>query len=127
MKTLKQTYHIHAPVEKVWQALVDPKEIDAWGGGPVKMDEKVGTKFSLWGGEIHGKNIEVTPKKKLVQEWFGGKWDEPSIATFYLSMQAGKTSIDFLQTNIPDNEVEDIADGWKKYYLGPLKSFVEKK
>ena len=127
MKTLKQTYHIHAPLEKVWQALVDPKEIDAWGGGPVKMDEKVGTKFSLWGGEIHGKNIEVTPKKKLVQEWFGGKWDEPSIATFYLSMQDGKTTIDFLQTNIPDNEVEDIADGWKKYYLGPLRSFVEKK
>lgn len=127
MKTLSQAYHIHAPVGKVWEALIDPKLITAWGGGPAKMDAKVGTKFSLWGGEIHGKNTEVIEQKKLVQEWFGGKWDAPSIATFSLSEKNGVTTIDFQQVNIPDNEVEDIEDGWRRYYLGPLKDFVEKK
>lgn len=30
MKTLKKTYLIKAPVDKVWQALTDPKMIDDW-------------------------------------------------------------------------------------------------
>jgi len=126
MKVITQTYHLHAPIEKVWEALIDAKIIDKWGGGPAKMDAKVGTKFSLWGGEIHGKNTEVVAHKKLVQEWFGGNWDEPSIATFSLSEKNGVTTIDFHQSNVPDNEEKDIEDGWKTYYLGPLKDFVEK-
>ena len=118
---------MHAPIEKVWQALVNSKDIEAWGGGPAKMDDKVGSVFSLWDGEIHGENIEVTPEKKLVQEWFGGQWDEPSIVTFKLLMKDGVTTIGFVHTNIPDNEAKDIEEGWKEYYLGPLQSFVEKK
>jgi activator of HSP90 ATPase len=70
---IKQTYKIKAPVKKVWEALVQPKDIAAWSGSPAKMNAKVGTKFSLWDGEIFGKNILVEPQKKLVQEWYGGK------------------------------------------------------
>jgi uncharacterized protein YndB with AHSA1/START domain len=42
MKTLKQTYLIDVSVEEVWRALVDPKIIDKWGGGPAKMEGKTG-------------------------------------------------------------------------------------
>jgi hypothetical protein len=28
--------------------------------------------------------------------------------------------------NIPEGEVDEIADGWKRYYLGPLKELLEK-
>ena len=125
MKTIKQTYKINAPAEKVWQALVDPEEIDFWGAGPATMDEQVGTEFSLWGGDIHGKNIEVDPKRKLVQEWFGGDWDEASVATFSLKENGNKTEVDLLQTNVPDDEAKEIADGWKQYYLGPIKEYLE--
>lgn len=125
MKTIRQTNHINAPVEKVWQALVDPKEIDHWGAGPAVMDESIGTEFSLWGGDVHGKNIEVEKNKKLVQEWYGGNWDEPSIATFSLSEKEGLTTLDFVQTNVPDAEFESIDQGWKDYYLDPLKAYLE--
>ncbi len=127
MKTIKQIYHIKAPKEAVWKALVDPKEIDKWGGGPAKMDYVVGTKFSLWGGDVYGKNIKVTPNKNLVQEWFGGKWDEASIATFSLTEKGGITTIDFLHENVPDGEAKDLEEGWKDYYLGPLKDYLEQK
>jgi len=39
MKIIKQKYTIKAPVARVWQAFVDPKIIDSWGGGPAKMDD----------------------------------------------------------------------------------------
>lgn len=136
MKTVNQTYLINAPAEKVWQALVDPKIIDDWGGSPAKMSGKEGFEFSLWGGDIHGKNIQVIPRKKLVQDWMYGEWDEYSKVTFNLSekddplrrevkSKVSKTRLDLIHENIPDKEAKDIADGWKRYYMGPLKSLLE--
>jgi len=43
----------------------DPQAIEGWGAGPAKMDEKVGTEFSLWDGEVWGKNIKVIPTSKF--------------------------------------------------------------
>lgn len=126
MKSLHQTYHIKAPKALVWQALVDPKIIDAWGGGPVTMDDKEGTKFSLWGGDIHGTTTKVIPEKELAQDWFGGKWDEPSHVTFRLLDEGGVTTVELDHTHIPDKELQDIADGWKSYYMGPLQDLLEK-
>ena len=127
MKAIRQTYHIKASVEEVWRALVDPKYIEGWGGGPAKMSDKVGSQFSLWGGDIHGKNIEVIANKKLIQEWFGGKWDKPSIATFALSSKNEQTTIEFTNVDVPEEEYKDIEQGWKDYYLGPLKDYLESK
>ncbi len=127
MKTIKQEYLIDAPVEKVWKALVDPKQIGEWGAGPnVKMNENVGTKFSLWGGDVHGENTKVVENRVLEQDWFGGDWDEPSKVKFTLSDEDGKTKIELVHENIPDNETKDIDDGWRRYYLGPLKDYLEK-
>jgi len=126
MKTIKQVYKINAPISNVWKALVDPKIIDKWGGGPAQIDEKVGTKFSLWGGDIHGKNIEIVPNKKLVQEWFGGDWKNPSRAIFTLTEIENGTELSLLHEDVPDEEVKEIDEGWKIYYLGPLKKLLEK-
>ena len=127
MKTIKQTYIINSSLEEAWKALTDPKYINAWGGCPVKMDDKVGTKFEFWGGDIHGKNIEIIPLKKIKQEWFGGNWKKPSVVTFILTREKDKVKIDLLHTDVPDNEEKDIDEGWKKYYLGPLKEYLENK
>lgn len=89
------------------------------------MEAKEGFEFSLWGGDIHGKNIEVVPNKKLVQDWMSGKWEDYSKVTFTLSGQDNKTKIDLLHENIPNNEAKEIEDGWKRYYLGPLKKLLE--
>lgn len=126
MRTIKQTYKISAPVKDVWQALVDPKIIAKWGGGPAKMDNKTGTKFTLWGGDIFGKNTKVSENKELMQEWFGGDWEKPSKVTFTLKEKDRKTEVKLLQEDVPDEEAEDIDEGWKKYYLGPLKELIEK-
>lgn len=126
MKTIRQTYEISASVKSVWQALVDPKIIEKWGGGPANMDSKVGTKFSLWGGDIYGKNVKVSENKELVQEWLGGDWENPSKVTFILKEKGGKIELNLLHEDVPDEEEKDIDEGWKKYYLGPLKELLEK-
>lgn len=126
MKTIKQTYLINAPKDKVWQALVDPKIINEWGGGPSKMDDKVGTNFKFWGGDIYGTNTIAIKEKELVQDWYGGKWDKPSKVTFRLRARGGKTEIELIHENLPEGEEDNFASGWKDYFLGPMKEYLEK-
>lgn len=127
MKTIKQSYKINAPGDEVWQALVDPKIIEKWGAGPAQMDDKVGTRFKLWGGDIHGRNTEVVKNKKLVQDWYGGNWQKPSKLTFELTNLDGKTQVELVHEDVPDKEAENIEDGWERYYMGPLKDYLESK
>jgi uncharacterized protein YndB with AHSA1/START domain len=126
MKTIRQIYHINATIEKVWQALINPKDIDKWGGGPAKMDDKVGTKFKLWGGDVHGTNLEVVAHKKLVQEWYSSDVEGKTRVTFALTEKQGKTTVELTQDGVPEAKHQDLADGWKDYYMNPLKEFVEK-
>jgi len=126
VKKIEQTYEIKAPVVKVWQALTDPRVIDEWGGGPAKMDAKGGSKFSLWGGDIHGTNTKIAENELLSQDWFGGKWDQPSKLSFHLRQKGNITEVKLVQTDVPDEDAVDIAQGWKDYYLGPLKDLLEK-
>lgn len=127
MKTFRQTFHIDAPIEKVWKALVAPEYIESWGGGPCVMNDLEGSEFKLWNGDIHGTNKEVIEEEKLVQAWYAGEWPEPSIVTFALTPKEEGTVIDLLHENIPDKEYDGISKGWDQYYLGAIKDYLERK
>jgi len=125
MKIIKQEYLIKAPIEAVWQALIDPKIISKWGGGPVKMNDKVGEKFELWGGDIYGTNTKVIKNKKLEQDWYSDNWEKPSQVVFSLTRNNKGTKLELIHKNVPEKDLSDISDGWKTYYLGPLKELLE--
>lgn len=125
MPDIEQRYFVRATVSDVWQALVDPHKINKWGGGPAEMSESEGYEFKLWGGDVHGVNVKVVKESQLVQDWFGGKWDEPSRLTLTLRQDGDQTRIDLFQRGVPDKELKDITDGWRDYYFGPLKKWVE--
>ena len=124
MKSLKQIYKINAPIELVWKALTDQKLIKSWSGSNAKMSDKH-EKFSLWDDQIYGKNIEIIKEKKLVQEWFSSGFEEASMVTFELKQDKNKTIVTLNHKNIPDNEFKGIEEGWKVYYMNPLKKLVE--
>jgi activator of HSP90 ATPase len=125
MERIKQTYTIKASKSKVWQALVDPKIIKEWGGNPLVMDDKEGTEFKLWDGDIYGKNLKVIPEKLLIQQWNDGSFERPSEVRFELSGDSSQTTIHLVHSNVPNERSKDISEGWKEYYLGPLKKMLE--
>jgi uncharacterized protein YndB with AHSA1/START domain len=126
MKTLTKTYTIHASPERVWKALVDPTDIIEWSDAPAGMDDQVGTEFILWDGEIWGTNTEVVYAQRLAQDWFDNeKQTEPTKVVFSLTAKEGDTVLELIQSNIPDNRLADLSEGWDTYYLAPLKAFVE--
>src|SRR5476649_340755 len=119
MKTIKKTYFIKSSKALVWQALVDPKHINGWGGGPAKMSDKVNAKFSLWGGSIWGINTNVEFQKKLVQDWYSDtnnkKWESPTIVTFELKAEKDGVNLTLIHENVPEADLKDIDLGWKTW------------
>lgn len=126
-KPIKKSYKIYAKIDEIWSALVDPEYIKEWGACPCIMEAKKGTEFTLWEGDIHGKNIEVVPKKKLVQEWYSGDWSKPSIVSFTLKPGKNSSLLELEHTGVPDDEYNDIDTCWDDYYLAPIKEYLEKK
>ncbi|MDQ6985003.1 MAG: SRPBCC domain-containing protein [Candidatus Dojkabacteria bacterium] len=122
---IKQTYRINATIDEVWDALTNPETMEDWGAGPAEMDDSEDGEFSLWGGDIWGKNIEVEANKKLVQEWYGGDWEEPSYVTFALIEEGDLTIVELTHENVPEDEEEEFEDGWSDYYLGAIKEYLE--
>ena len=136
MRTLKQTYQIKAHQKLVWQALVDPKVINAWGGGPAKMSAKQGAKFYFWDKSIYGVNIRVEKGKELVQEWYAGKWKEPSYVKFTLKpkkrglqtkTKGVGTKVKLVHENIPPDLYEELKQGWMHYFFASMKLYLEGK
>jgi len=120
LKDFKNTYIIPATPGEVYIALTNPFTIELWSGYPATMSTESGSEFSLWDGDISGKNIEIIENKKLIQEWFFGDLEKPSIVNIVLCEHKKGTLVELNHTNIPDSDYDNITMGWNKYYFDSL-------
>ena len=111
--------------EEVFLALTNPFTIELWSGSPAVMDDKEGTEFALWEGDITGKNLKVVKDQEIVQEWDFGELPEPSIVTIKLHSHKTGTNLEVKHVNIPDEAYKNIEEGWREYYIGAIKRFFE--
>lgn len=125
MKSYKKYSTIPATPEEVYLALTKDTSIQLWTGGDVEFKDEAGTEFSMWDGDIVGKNIEFDYGKKIVQHWYFGEDNEPSVVTIKLHPDKKGTSLEFVQTNIPDEDYEDFTEGLEELYFGGLIDFFE--
>ena len=123
MKDFKKYYIIKAEPEELYLALTNPSTIHLWSGEPAEMSTEPNSEFSLWDGSITGKNIEFETGKKIVQKWYFGDQEEESIVTIKLHPHNHGTSVELKHTNIPDQDFEDIVDGWNNVYFAALEDF----
>ena len=125
MKDFKKYYSINTTPEILYSALTNAATIQLWTGEPAIMEDVEGSEFSMWDESICGKNLEFIPNKKIVQEWYFGDQEEASIVTLILHEDKEKTSVELRHSNIPDEDFNDITNGWTDTYFGSLKLFYE--
>lgn len=125
MKDFKKYYILPAAPEEVYLALTNPATIQLWTGGKAEMSTEPGSEFSLWDESIVGMNLEFENGKKIVQEWYFGDQETPSIVTIKLHAHKLGTSAELVHTNIPDEAYDDMVAGWNENYFGLLISFYE--
>ncbi|MFN7990781.1 MAG: SRPBCC family protein [Candidatus Micrarchaeia archaeon] len=131
MKVIKQTVDFRASPHEVYEALMDQKKHSEFTGSPARISRNIGGNFSAYGGGIHGRNIELVPDRRIVQDWHCETegWPEGHLSRveFVLEKSAGGTLLRFTQSRVPDKAYEDIRDGWEEYYWKPMKAMFKGK
>jgi len=123
LKNFNSYYIVPASPEDVYAALTNPITIQLWTGESAIMSTIPGSEFSMWEGSITGKNLEFEENKKVVQQWYFGDETELSIVTIKLHPHKQGTSVEVKHTNIPDQDYDDIVEGWNFSYMGSIIDF----
>src|SRR5262245_32983763 len=130
---------IRAPIEKVWDALVNPETIKHYMfGTQVSSDWNVGSAIH-WKGEWQGKRYEdrgvilqVEPRRRLQYTHFSplsGLTDAPEnyhTVTIDLSSERLTTRVSLSQDNNLTDEARDHSEKNWHMMLGRLKTLLEK-
>jgi uncharacterized protein YndB with AHSA1/START domain len=127
--------YIEAPVEKVWDALIDPEMTkDYWGRHRNASDWKVG---SRWQHEdyddpskvaVAGTVVESNRPHRLVLTWARpetlGDPEKVSRVTFTIEEQFGTAKLTVTHSDLDEEMREAISGGWPPI-LSSLKTMLE--
>jgi len=138
-EAIRQEVALDASPQRVYQALTATKDFDmvtrlsdaevllnATGAKPTSISTEVGGPFTLFGGYITGRHLEMLSNERLVQAWRAASWKpgDFSIAAFYLMAEGGKTKLNFEHRGFPNGEGAVLAHGWHSHYWEPLAKFL---
>jgi activator of HSP90 ATPase len=115
-----------ASPERIYDLLLDSKQFAALTGLPAEIDPKAGGAFSMFGGMIVGRNVELVSNQRIVQAWRPTHWDPGvySIVKFGLKPQGAETILVLDHTGFPEGEYDHLEWGWHNHYIDPLKKFL---
>jgi activator of HSP90 ATPase len=127
VKNLVQNVTFKASPSAVYEALVDPKQHEAFTGDSAKLDPRVGGKFEHYGGSLSGVVVHLEKDQRIVLAWRSSDWPAGhfSIAQFVIKKLGRGARLEFSQFGIPSGDYADIAEGWKNFYWLPMKEYLE--
>ena len=127
--SIHQEADIPAPPAEVYAALLDEKQFARLTGAPARIESGPGGAFSLFGGAISGRNVELVPSSMVVQAWRDNNWDAGiySMVRFRLLPKNGGTHLMLDQSGFPQSDFHGLSIGWPEHYWTPLKSLSRRK
>ncbi len=129
-ESLKISGTIPASPAEVYAAFLDSRKHGAMTGARASVDATIGGKFTAWDEYISGTIIALNPNQKITQKWRTTDFpvDAPdSVLEILLKEIPNGTKVTFIQTNIPEGQSDQYKDGWKEFYLEPMKAYFKKK
>jgi uncharacterized protein YndB with AHSA1/START domain len=129
-----RTIDINAPIERVWRALTDAKELSAWF--QVTIDGKIAPGEDVWMTSTHAEHagtrfpvriVEMTAPRRVVWQWHPGAVDpavdysrEPrTTVTFTLERSGNGTRLSLSETGFDQISLarrakvyKDNSQGW---------------
>lgn len=133
-EAIHQEVSVKNTAKRVYDALTDAAQFTKMtafsmvkDAPPAIIGKAAGDSFSLFGGHIVGRHLELVPSRRIVQAWRVVDWDAGvySIARFELAERSGQTTITFEHRAFPNGQARHLAEGWTTNYWTPLKKLLE--
>lgn len=134
---IKLSIVIDAPLEAVWQALLDPETLNRWIASAAEVDPRPGGRYAFgWQYDLDGRQViggpttilDMVPLERLVLDWPDWRGD-PAVPkqtiTWTLAPEAGRTRVTLVHGGFSrPADVSDYPFGWG-WFLGRLREAVE--
>lgn len=113
----------HAPAAALYDAFTKPDMVAAWTRSKPDIDATPGKPYSLFGGNVTGKILEVKPNERLQMTWRLREWKPDHVATLTLDFVPGpaETKLKVNWTGIPIGQEEVVESNFNSYYVTPIK------
>jgi uncharacterized protein YndB with AHSA1/START domain len=124
--SIHQEVVIPASPDRVYAALtISAQFTEVAGGRAAEIAPGEGGAFSLFGGAIHGRQIELVPGSRVVQAWRVKMWDAGvySLVRFTLTAEGSGTKVVLDHSGFPDGQQDHLAAGWAANYWEPLTKY----
>ena len=130
-ESIHQEVVFKAARKRVYDALTQEKQFSQvtdfiMKGASTQISPDVGGSFSMFGGVILGRHVELVPYERIVQAWREKDWSPGlySIVRFQLNEHGAETKLVFDHTGFPPGEFDALDAGWYSHYWNPLKKFL---
>jgi activator of HSP90 ATPase len=109
--------------QRVYEALTQSERFGKITGSAAEIDPREGGSFSLFGGMITGRNVELVPGQRVVQAWRAGNWEPGvySVARFELAPDGQGTRLVLDHAGFPPGQGEHLSAGWEANYWEPMR------
>ena len=137
-ESIHQERIFRAIPKRIYDALTDTRQFakivelsGAMAGTPpgttaAEISREPGGAFTIFGGHIIGRQVELVPNHRIVQAWRVVDWKpgDYSIARFELTGQGTETKLIFDHGGFPRGTAQHLASGWEEHYWAPLRKFL---
>jgi uncharacterized protein YndB with AHSA1/START domain len=96
------------------------------GAPATAISPDVGGAFTIFGGVISGRHLELSPGVRLVQAWRVAYWPPGifSVVIFELKAEGAGSRVVFDHVGFPQGAGDSLASGWKAHYWEPLAKYL---
>lgn len=110
----------------IYTVLLDSKQFGEFTGLAAEIDPSPGGAFTMFGGMIVGRSVELIPNERIVQAWRPTHWPPGvySIVRFELKPRGSGSILILDQTGFPEGAFSDLNSGWKARYWDPLTKYL---
>jgi activator of HSP90 ATPase len=138
-EAIHQEVSFTASCQRLYAALTDARAFDAVtrlsdglslvtapGAQATAIGSEPGSAFTLFGGYITGRNLDMVPDQHLVQAWRAGSWPagDYSVVRFSLAAAGSGCRLVLDHRGFPQGQGKSLAYGWRVHYWGPLAKFL---
>jgi activator of HSP90 ATPase len=130
MKAILISSLFDATAAFLYKFFIDSKLHTEVTGSKAIINNKIGGKFTAWDGYIKGEIVSLKKNKTIIQKWRTTEFtkeDKDSILEITIEeINKNRSKLTLKHSELPEGTEEEYKNGWKEYYIKPLKEFIKK-
>lgn len=124
---IRHSVVLPAPPGRLYDMYLDAREHAKIIDARARVAARAGGAFSVWGGDIRGRILQLVPKRLIVQSWRPSDWkksdpDSTLILSFHRHRRGGR--IELVHVNVPARHAPGVRRGWAEFYWRPWRALL---